>query len=188
LAGADSVAGYELFIDDAAAPVAVVGNLWTVSSLAPGSTHSFKLAYKFSSGERSGLSEAARGTTWGSDEALDGLPDDWQSGYWGSDTDKWPDPKADSDGDGATNLEEFLAGTNPLDAASVLRTSISATPQGSFLHWNAQPGFIYQVQSKAELSLDWADVGAPRFAAGAADSILIERTGDSTYYRVKRLR
>jgi hypothetical protein len=44
----------------------------------------------------------------------DGLPDNWESQYFGSGT--AANPTGDPDGDGRNNLQEFLAGTNPLAA------------------------------------------------------------------------
>jgi len=44
----------------------------------------------------------------------DGIPDRWESQYFGSATSA--NPNADPDGDGRNNLQEFLAGTNPLVA------------------------------------------------------------------------
>lgn len=187
-AGTNTVSGYELYVDDNPVPTLVTGNIWTVGSLAPGSTHSLKMSYRFANGGRSAISAATLGVTWGSDENLDGLPDDWQTTHWGSDSNKWPEPKADNDGDGSTNLHEFLAGTNPIDSKSVLRTEIVSTPQGSFLNWNTQSGFVYQVQFSTKLEQDWVDIGAPRFSAGSTDSMLIHQAGASVYYRVKRLR
>ncbi|MEY2485329.1 MAG: hypothetical protein QOH39_977 [Verrucomicrobiota bacterium] len=43
----------------------------------------------------------------------DGLPDDWEQQYFGSTT--AASPTVDSDGDGVSNYDEFLAGTNPLN-------------------------------------------------------------------------
>ena len=47
------------------------------------------------------------------------MSDDFEQLYFGSSV--GGDPLADADGDGRTNLEEFLAGTSPVDAQSVLR-------------------------------------------------------------------
>ena len=46
----------------------------------------------------------------------DGLPDAWETLYFGAPSAR---PQDDADGDGLTNLEEFRAGTNPVDASSV---------------------------------------------------------------------
>jgi len=55
-------------------------------------------------GRRPPTSAAATVRTWGEDANFDGLPDDWQARYWGSDPSKWPGANEDSDGDGVSNL------------------------------------------------------------------------------------
>ena len=52
-----------------------------------------------------------------------GIPYEWMAYYFGPDVWSWPSPYADSDGSGASNLYDFLAGTCPTNAASVLRDS-----------------------------------------------------------------
>ena len=47
----------------------------------------------------------------------DGLPDEWEKKY-GLDPKNVADAAADKDGDGFTNMEEFLAGTDPTDPSS----------------------------------------------------------------------
>ena len=187
-AGPSTVSGYEVYVDGNVQPMEVSQNVATISTLVPGSNHSIRIAYRFVDGSKSALSEPATGTTWGSDENLDGLPDDWQTTYWGADSFKWPEPKSDGDGDGASNLQEFLAGTNPVESSSVLRMQIDSSTQGNFLNWNSKAGFVYQVQSSGDLNGSWSDVGAPRFAAGVRDSVLLEGSTAYTYYRVKRVR
>lgn len=182
-----NVKQYELFIDESETPVIVRSNLWTVTGLAPSSTHSFKLAYLLTDGRRSAISSAATGQTWGPDLNGDGLPDDWQTQYWGADSSVWPAPAADSDQDAVNNLREFQAGTNPTDASSVLRARLSISAAGRRLTWNTQSGLVYQVQSTTDLS-NWTNVGGARFAAGTVDSVLVPGTGPSTYYRVVRVR
>jgi hypothetical protein len=83
------------------------------------------------------VSAAATGVTWGTDDNFDGLPDDWQARFWTANVAAWPAANADSDGDGVSNLQEFLAGTNPMDASSVLKLSLSSSTQGWRLNWNA---------------------------------------------------
>jgi len=49
----------------------------------------------------------------------DGIPDEWESAYFGSTTSA--DPNADSDGDTMTNAQEYRAGTDPTDGLSFLK-------------------------------------------------------------------
>src|SRR5262249_39440080 len=59
----------------------------------------------------------------------------------------------DSDGDGMTDLAEFLAGTNPTNATSKL-SFISTTVQtnGVRLQWASVPGRAYQVLTSTNLT------------------------------------
>jgi hypothetical protein len=106
--------------------------------------------------------------------------------YFGNDIWAWPSPYADSDGDGVSNLDEFLAGTCPTNAASVLSVQLQQTAKGLFLNWGTLPGLIYQVQVSTDLK-NWSTLGGMRFAPGASDSIYIG-TGPASYYRVLRVR
>ena len=182
-----AVAEYLVFLDGATEPVSVTGNQWTAANLQPGTTHSFRLAYKLTDGTVSPASPPTSAWTWGEDENYDGLPDDWQAERWGNDPSKWPGAKVDTDGDGATNLQEFLAGTNPADPDSVLRIRMDSTEQGLRLAWSTQPGLLYQVQLSTNLGT-WLDVGSQRFAAGAEDSIPVDGSHDLVAYRVVRIR
>ena len=115
--------------------------------------------------------------------------------YYGNDTLTWPLPTADTDGDGMNTLEEFLSGTVPTDASSVLRVQIGRalqapnfgqSPEGMYVSWNTQPGFTYQVQVTTDF-VSWSNVGEPRFAAGNSDSIFVGGNA-AGYYRVLLLR
>ncbi len=55
------------------------------------------------------------------------MPDWWELAYFGSTT--GASPNADADGDGATNLTEFLADTDPLNAQSVPPVSPYVAPE-----------------------------------------------------------
>jgi hypothetical protein len=180
------VAQVELMMDDRP-PVVVEGNSKEFGSLAPGSSHTFQLAYVLTDGRRSPWSAPASGKTWSEDENFDGLPDDWQAQYWGGNRAGWPAGTVDSDGDGASNLQEFLAGTHPLDAASVLRTRITPGGQSPRLVWNTHPGLMYLVQSTQDFA-DWSNVGSPRLAAGETDSIQVDGAVEAKYFRVLRMR
>jgi hypothetical protein len=157
-----------------------------MTGLAPASTNHFRVAYVLADGRRSPLSESTSGWTYGEMMHYDIIPFDWMKTFWGGSYWTWPSPSEDSDGDGASNYEEFLAGTNPLDAGSVLKQQLQQTPQGLFLTWNTQPGLLYQVQVSINLGA-WQNLGGPRLAAGTSDSLFVGH-GSTGYYRVIRVR
>jgi hypothetical protein len=188
-----SVSNFEVYVDGAAAPAGVLtSNQWTMAAangLTAGSTHSFTVDYVTTDGRRSPLSPSAGGAAW-SGLNWGGIPFEWMQMYFGTDVSQWPPATADSDHDGMNNLQEFMAGTIPTNAASVLRTQLTGTAQGFFLSWNTQPGLTYQVQTATNFaSPAWSNLGAPRFAAGTSDSIFVGAgAGGSGYYHVVLLR
>ncbi len=184
LSGYDGVK-YELYVDQSATPVVAENNSAIIVSLPPESTHNVRLAYLLADGRRSALSEAGTGMTWAEDLNYDGLPDDWQSRFWPGG--EWPGAAADTDGDGASSLQELLAGTDPTAAESVLRVTMLGTSQGPRLEWTTEPGCIYQVQLHSP-ETGWGSVGTPRFAAGRTDSIAVDADKSVALYRVIRVR
>jgi len=183
-----SVSNYEVYADGAALPAGVVTDgYWRADGLAPASQHSYRLAYVLTDGRRSPLSAATTNTTYGAGATWGGIPQEWMSGHFGPDIFSWPSPYVDSDGDGASNKQEFLAGTDPTNAGSVLKQRLQPTGQGYFLNWNTQAGLMYQVQTAAALNGAWSNVGGPRFAAGTVDSIYVGGSS-AGFYRIMRLR
>jgi hypothetical protein len=181
-----SISQYEVYVDGSAAPTAVTtSNVWTLTAAA-GSTHSFRVDYVTSDGRQSPLSPSASGTTWGGYN-WGGIPFEWMTQYYGSDLSKWPSANAPLVSGGPTLLQVFLSGGNPMDPGTWLRTALSNTPEGLFLSWNTQPGFTYQVQTTTNVGGAWSNLGAPRFAAGATDSIFVGKSS-AGYYRVLLLR
>lgn len=180
------VSSYLVYVDDDLTPVETVNGMVTITrpQWQPASTHSVQLAYRTADGRVSPKSAAVDVTTWGADSNNDGLPDDWQSENWGK---RWPDSNADSDGDGATNFEEFLAGTDPTSEASVLRMQISTREFGVYLDWNTQAGNFYQLQVTTDFRT-WENVGVPRFSSSTNDTLPINMPGQVKYYRVIRMR
>ncbi|MBI3415830.1 MAG: hypothetical protein HY043_11030 [Verrucomicrobia bacterium] len=186
LAGYD-VERYELQIDGNNTPILIAENHYVLDGLAATTSHSFRLAVRLKDGRTSPLSAAVNAKTWGEDANFDGLPDDWQARYWGADAAKWPVPGADTDGDGASNLQEFLAGTDPTNAQSVLRTRIINSDHGPRLEWNSEPGVMVQVQTSTDFK-NWKEVGTPRFSAGKSDSIPVTGKAETSFYRIIRIR
>ncbi|HWF17846.1 MAG TPA: hypothetical protein VG754_01180 [Verrucomicrobiae bacterium] len=182
-----SVSYYELFVDGSSTPINVTNNMWSYLNYNPSSTHTFQLAYVLTNGNTSPLSATATGTTWGVDRNFDGLPDDWEAKYYGTNQANWPKGGASTVlAPGVTLLDVFLSGANPSDPSTWLKETITKTSEGYFLNWNTIPGGIYQVRGSTDLQT-WTNLGSQRFEAGNTDSIYL---GLSTkgYYQVLRNR
>jgi hypothetical protein len=80
--------------------------------------------------------------------------------YFGSLHELRGDPAQDPDGDGLTNLEEFRAGTNPLDATSGLRLSITPVSPFSWrIRFATVAGKSYRIERSTNLSpQEWTTV------------------------------
>lgn len=186
--GAQNVAEYLIYVDGSTTPIVGQDGLAIVSNLQwlPQSTHTVQLAYRLGDGRVSPASASVSCTTWGADLNGDGVPDDWQSFNWGKPI-NWPNPALDSDGDGASNLAEFLAGTDPTNPDSVLKVVISTREQGPYVEWTTEPGSVYQLQISSDLKT-WQNVGTQRFASSTSDAIPASQPGQGQYYRVIRMR
>jgi hypothetical protein len=84
------------------------------------------------------------------------LPDAWQIQYFGH---TGVDPNADPDGDGMSNLAEYLAGTSPTDGQSRFEI-IRVTPltASSTIQWSSVQGKFYTVQRSTDLLTGFADL------------------------------
>ena len=91
----------------------------------------------------------------------DGIPDAWRAKYFGGSgttTNSQSAWFADPDYDGMSNLQEFLAGTNPTNAASVLKlTVLNPNTSTNVVGLNSSSGTVYRVFSRDDLiSGNWA--------------------------------
>jgi hypothetical protein len=180
---------YEVYFDGLTTPKLFFGNHVVWPGLRPGSEYAFRVAYQLEDGRRSELSSLGFSKTWGRDYNADGLPDDWQREYFGKNASAWPGAAADSDGDGATNGQEFAAGTDPSDKSDSLSVSLAKLERGQRLEWNARPGALYQLQHTAALgSGDWANIGEPLLALEKRAGITLESVENMKFYRIKKIR
>ncbi|MEI7728177.1 MAG: matrixin family metalloprotease [Verrucomicrobiota bacterium] len=104
------------------------------------------------------------------DQNFDGLNDLFQRKYFPVFTDPQAGPNADPDNDGLNNLQEYIAGTNPTNKASVLSvlsTTISAS--GTTIKWQSVAGKKYQLFSRPGPSPagNWTPLGTPVTATNA---------------------
>ena len=87
----------------------------------------------------------------------DGLPDSWELLYFGNLSEAAND---DPDGDGFTNLQEFLAGTDPTNHASALRiAAISRNGSDVVVNYSAVSGKKYEFQFTTNLlAVNWTGI------------------------------
>jgi len=96
----------------------------------------------------------------------DGLPDWWESQHFGSAQEAAA--SLDSDGDGFSNLQEFLMKTNPRNAMSGLFSKPVLQAGNSFIFDVAtQAGVLYQVEFSSSLGAgSWVGSGASFWGNG----------------------
>jgi hypothetical protein len=98
----------------------------------------------------------------GPDTDADMIPDAWE--LWFTNTLMGMGAGTDSDGDGFTDLEEYGAGTDPLDANSLLEiTDIVLSPGTSEtdISWSSVEKRLYRIELNTDLlqTTNWVDSG-----------------------------
>lgn len=105
----------------------------------------------------------------------DGIPDGWMWTYFGHPTGQASDNSLatnDADGDGMSNLAEYLCGTNPTNASSYLHfTSAQPTNNGVALAWTDVGGKSYVVQATNGPTNTFADISPIITALGSGESV-----------------
>jgi hypothetical protein len=120
--------------------------------------------------------------------APDGLPIAWLLTYFGTTN---VNANADPTGKGMTVGEDYLAGTNPNEANSILEiTGKTISPEGTSatLTWNSVPTRYYYIQETLSLSpASWTDNGIGLISPqGASTTSTITDTGEpNRFYRIQ---
>jgi hypothetical protein len=85
--------------------------------------------------------------------------DEWRTTFFGSPTSALAADNVDADGDGMSNWQEYLAGTNPTNALSKLQLTTASSAQGVGFSWLTAPGKSYTLQSSPALSgANWTGI------------------------------
>jgi hypothetical protein len=90
----------------------------------------------------------------GADSDNNGLPDAWEIKHFGA---IGVDPAADADGDGTTNLIEYLAGTDPRNPASAFRPTSHTSGGDLVLTIPTASDRNYRVWGTANLQGTWTE-------------------------------
>jgi hypothetical protein len=112
------------------------------------------------------------------DGDADGMPDGWEIDKFGS-TEAGV-PSVDSDYDGASNMAEWIAGTQPTNAASFFRIE-QVSPTGLF--WTAVPGRVYSVEQASGLHQPFSQIA---FGLKIGHyTVSAPTNGAAVYYRIR---
>jgi hypothetical protein len=126
----------------------------------------------------------------GLDSDGDGLADAWERQNFGN---LGQSAGGDSDGDGASNLNEYLAGTNPNDPSDFLRITYIARgdvmPDFTTLRWTSKPTHYYTIQARPTLDISTSWVDSIGYGFGASNSTFSTGTTNNLeFYRIKAYR
>jgi hypothetical protein len=130
----------------------------------------------------------------GADGDDDGLPDAWELGYVGNLTAMTA--TSNTDNDGANDLEEYLADTNPLvpgDEFRIITFSFSSGGTNAFVTWTSRPTRSYFAQKRLDFDSGtlWSDGGLGLIFpdAGATTSrVLFDNPGSHRFLRIEAVR
>lgn len=123
---------------------------------------------------------------------LDGIPDSWMNEYFGS-----PTPSAgtltrdidDFDGDGMSNLDEYLFDTDPTDPASTLVLGITDQNQ---ITVRVKPNRVYGVRTSDSMSTLSASPISAIFSSGSNDGditvFFTESVSPTRFYQIESIR
>jgi Bacterial TSP3 repeat len=116
----------------------------------------------------------------------DGMDDAWEVAN-GFDPSNRADAIEDADGDGFTNLQEYLAGTNPHDPNSNLRIqNVHQNTGGLGITFSSVAGKYYRLQTSTNLNGGvWTDVGAIISGTGSPIAVTNTIPSGAAIYRIR---
>jgi hypothetical protein len=114
-----------------------------------------------------------------------GIADLWERTYFGSVGASHPG-STDTDGDGMSDYHEFLAGTNPTNAASLLHflTPVVQNTGAARFDWPTVPGRGYRVSGSSDL-VSWTPIMDWVRANGTVFSFTTNLTSGTRFYRLE---
>jgi hypothetical protein len=118
--------------------------------------------------------------------------DQWKIQFFGSITNSLAADDVDADGDGASNWQEYIAGTNPTNALSCLQfnsaTFVNNGVPGFGLGWLTAPGKTYILDASSSLEgTHWAAINTNTGDGNNYQFIVTNYSGPSRFYHIQVL-
>jgi hypothetical protein len=127
----------------------------------------------------------------GADTDSNGLPDAWEIQHFGA---IGVDPNADPDHDGMSNLQEYIAGTDPNNGSDYLRITelrYAAADTKVWLTWSSSPTRFYFIeQSPDSTAGNWTDSGLGMIdpAGTATTRAFVNPDTSARFFRIRAVR
>ncbi len=125
---------------------------------------------------------------WTADTDHDGLPDEWElaNGLDPNDPTGNNGAAGDPDGDGRSNLQEYLAGTDPHDSADYLRFDrVAITGNSCALTFTPRAGRVYSLESCDTLGATNIWTAVQSGITGTNSTTLLDPLVTARFYRLK---
>jgi alpha-tubulin suppressor-like RCC1 family protein len=127
-------------------------------------------------------------TLW-TDSDGDGMPDDYEAQFPFLDPLDPNDAGLDHDGDGLSNLEEYLAGTDPGDPLSYLRITAVGIGEGRavVIVWGSAPNRFYTIERTADLKAGFTPL-VEHIPATPPENVFVDSGATNSaqfFYRVR---
>ncbi len=116
------------------------------------------------------------------DSDTDGLPNDWESVYFGGATNAIATDDADTDG--MDNMSEYIAGTVPTNSLSIFTADAVQTNASPYVHFDSVTNRLYNLYYRTNLSSGGWDPWLTNIAGnGATISVVVTNLPEPTYFR-----
>ncbi len=116
--------------------------------------------------------------------------DEWKIYFFGSYSNSLAADNVDADSDGALNWQEYVAGTNPTNAASRLQFNgiarLTNAPNTTAINWLTAPGKTYILQSSPSLTgSGWTPVNTNTGDGNFYQCVITNLSGNTHFYQLR---